>query len=253
MIPARSRSPPPTIAPTSVPSTPNDHEYFNKWLNSATVDQLNRFYTDVLIPEYLRTSINQQHKTEYMNRYTEIYKRIIAQTTGISYAFNLVTTWNDQTRLNDITDLKELIKNMIGQINIDRMTNSRQRSSLSMQHEPMTTVRTSDYNEMKMQLGQCMQRENARKKHLDSEINLAIEEIKLLEESGEGGEGKDLSDKILVKKRRLAILLQQQQQQQRQQQQGRGGGSKRSKRAKRVNRSKRVKRSKRSSTKRQSK
>ena len=249
-----SPPPPPPLAPTTVPYI-IDAEFEN-WLNGATVDALHNFYTHVLLPEYEK--INIPYKTMYTEGYTKIYNRIIAQTTGIKYVVNLVSTRNDQERIKDVEALKDVIKNMIRQIIFDRANRaSKQIPSSSMQSEPMITVRRSSYMDLERQLAECQRREfdakklsdhkNALERQIQDAYNayhqFRIEGV----QSATSPEGRDydvIADDRDQAKRRFEMLQQQQQQQQ---QQGRGG---RSKRVKRVKRSKRVKHSKRSSTKR---
>jgi hypothetical protein len=247
---AVSPPPPPPLAPTTVPYI-IDAE-FEKWLNGATVDALHNFYTHVLLPEYEK--INIPYKTRYTAEYTEIYNRIIAQTTGLQFVVNLVTI-NDRERIEDVKALKDVIKNMIRQIISDRA--SKQIPSSSMQSEPTITVSMSNYRDLERQLGECHQREydakqlsepkNALARQIQGAYNaynqLGFEAARSV--TGEGRNYDVISDEMRVQRERLNRLLKQQQEQQQ-----RGGKSKRSKRVKRSKRSKRVKRSKRSSTKR---
>lgn len=85
----RGASPPPPLAPTTVPYI-IDAE-FKKWLNGATVNDVHNFYTNVLLPEYKERNIPYNTNTNYIEGYTELYNRITAQKTGLQFVVNLVT------------------------------------------------------------------------------------------------------------------------------------------------------------------
>ena len=237
----------PMGTPTFVPYSLND-ENFNRWLNGATVDVLDKFYKDILLPEY--STINFAHKDMYTEEYTKIYNRIIAQTTGMKFVVNLVTMNREQS--DDIKALKNHIKSMIGQIINDRVNKQRAssaQSAQSAQSDRMITVSENLFDNIRQQLYQCQQREIVREKQLsasgklDSRIQDAHAALAQAQSHAANslynGNDYEIAARYRDDKGQHLESLERQQQRQK----GRG-------RSKRSKRSKRVKRSKRSSTKR---
>lgn len=241
---SKFRSASPTQDPTLVPQPqridPTGYTEFNDWLTKAKSDQIDKYYSQFLKPEYDELGLRDTYGN--IQNYTRIMESI--QNPGILGRFYRSTP--------DLEQVRSSILGMIDEINMARTMNmqrKREGYAQSAQSEKMITVEEEIFNNIRQQLNECQERENKWKKQLrasgilDRRIEDAQGEYTRLgfeaarSVTGEGRKYDVISDEMRVERDRLASL-------QRQQQQKRGGRSKRSKR------SKRVKRSKRSSTKR---
>ena len=251
---SKFRSASPTRDPTLVPQPqridPTGYTEFNDWLTKANSDQIDKYYSQFLKPEYDELGLGLRDTYGNIQNYTRIMDSI--QTPGFLARIYRSTP--------DLEQVRSSILGMIDEINMARTMNmqrKREGYAQSAQSEKMITVPEAEYYRIVQERNDCQQREIDREKQLrasgtlDRRIQDAQGEYTRLgfeaarSVTGEGRNYDVISDEMRVQRERLNRLLKQQQEQQQ-----RGGKSKRSKRVKRSKRSKRVKRSKRSSTKR---
>jgi hypothetical protein len=261
----------PTRDPTLVPQPqridPTGYTEFKDWLNRAGVEQIDKYYREILKPEYDTLDLPDTYGN--IQNYTSIMNSIQAIQTGFMNRINRINPFARKPDL-DLEPLRATIRGTVDQINEARAIRLQQQRSSSAQSasEPMITVPKELYDSIRKERDECWQREYNKttawsvitQEMVDGALadyeRLKQEGLRITRNGGDSSNTDAARDEAYKKWMNLQKRFEAQNQkdpskQYKTERNGlKGGRSKRVKRSKRSKRSKRVKRYKRSSTKR---